>query len=52
MVIVGHERSLEQRSAELELLHRRMSSLAMNADSLQIEVGGAVDPDRKSCRTN
>ncbi|MBZ9655327.1 hypothetical protein [Phyllobacterium lublinensis] len=37
-VIVGHERTLEQRLAELELLHRRMSSLAMNADSLQIEV--------------
>lgn len=36
-IIVGHERNLENRSAELELLHRRMASLAMNADSLQIE---------------
>ncbi len=37
-IIVGHERSIDQRSAELELLHRRLSSVAMNADSLQIEV--------------
>jgi len=37
-LIVGHERLIEQKSAELELLHRRMSSVAMNADSFQIEV--------------
>ncbi len=37
-MIVEHERSIEQKLAELELLHRRMSSVAMNGDSLQIEV--------------
>lgn len=34
----GTEQTLEQRSSELELLHRRMSSLAINSDSLQIEL--------------
>jgi chromosome segregation ATPase len=37
-MIVGHERLIEQKSAELELLHRRASNVAMNADSFQIEV--------------
>jgi chromosome segregation ATPase len=34
----GTEKSLEQRSSELELLNRRMSNLAINSDSLQIEL--------------
>jgi chromosome segregation ATPase len=33
----GQERLFEQRAAELELLHRRLASVATNADSLQIE---------------
>jgi chromosome segregation ATPase len=37
-IVVGHERLIEQKSAELELLHRRASNVAMNADSFQIEV--------------
>jgi DNA repair exonuclease SbcCD ATPase subunit len=37
-LIVEHERLIEQKSAELEHLHRRMSSAAMKADGLQIEV--------------
>ncbi len=37
-MIIGHERLIEQKSAELELVHRRVSSVAMNADSFQIEV--------------
>ncbi|TXR46780.1 hypothetical protein [Phyllobacterium endophyticum] len=37
-LIVEHERLIEQKSAELEHLHRRMSSTAMKADGLQIEV--------------
>lgn len=34
----GHERLLDQRAAELELLHRRLASVATNADNLKIEV--------------
>ncbi|MCX8280833.1 hypothetical protein OSJ77_11570 [Phyllobacterium sp. 0TCS1.6C] len=34
----GHERLLEQRASELELLHRRLASVATNADGLKIEV--------------
>lgn len=33
----AQERLLEQRGAELELLHRRLASVATNADSLKIE---------------
>lgn len=36
--LTGTEQTLEQRSAELELLNRRMSNLAINSDSLQIEL--------------
>lgn len=34
----GQEKLLEQRAAELELLHRRLASLATNADSLKIDL--------------
>ncbi|EJN04446.1 hypothetical protein [Phyllobacterium sp. YR531] len=52
----GQEKLLEQRAAELELLHRRLASLATNGDSLKIDLAAQstridnLSDDLKSAR--